>query len=117
MSPVGQLCIILEVASKNNPNPCTPIISHSQQVAFSGRGVNQNSSKVTTKYRASVRSHYQAAITDRSLFAAAHFIMNASHKSSLNDSSLNDSHSSACLLSGWCSWIKPLTDEQHRGEE
>lgn len=39
-------------------------------------------------------------------------VMNASHKSSLNDSSLNDSHSSDCLLSGGRSWIKPLTGNQ-----
>ncbi len=83
-----------------------------RMLALWGRGVNQNYSKC----RNSAVNHHWDAITDRSLFACRHFIMNASHKSSLNDSSLNDSHSSDCLLSGGRSWIKPLTGNQAAGD-
>lgn len=78
----------------------------SQSVCLqTGREVNQDYSKC----RNSSVTHDWDAVTDRSLFACTHFtLMNASHKSSLNDSSLNDSHSSDCLLSGGRSWIKPL---------
>lgn len=76
---------------------------------FSGREVKQNFSKS----RNTAVNHYWDAIADRSLFACTNFtLMNASHKSSLNDSSLNDSHSSHSLLSGGRSWIKPLMGNQ-----
>lgn len=75
----------------------------------SGKGLNQSYGKC----RNGAVNHYWNATTNRSLFACTHLtLMNASHKSSLNDSSLNDSHSTGCLLSGGRSWIKPLTGNQ-----
>lgn len=90
--------------------PKAEIISHDHFCLRCGRREKPNFSEC----RHSVVNHYWVTITDRSVFACTHFIMNASHKSSLNDSSLNDSHSSDCLLSGGRSWIKPLTRNQGR---
>lgn len=84
------------------------IIHHNQHIALWARSKQKLHQVQTQCSKLLLSRHYRS----NCVCLYTRFIMNASHKSSLNDSSLNDSHSSNCLLSGGRSWIKPLTGNQ-----